>query len=232
MKRVVSAVLAVLMLSGCATAPKEEKDFMCGVWVTYSELERMSNSDFCDNFANFIYNCKETGITDIFVHAVAFCDSIYDSVYYEKREWCKNLNFDVLEQIITASHKNGIKVHAWLNPYRISFNKDFTLCDKLSYLSEEVARIDEGVYLNPASENARRLVKCGVLELISNYEIDGIHFDDYFYPTTAPQFDYEFYNQYTAKVENPLSLEDYRRLQTALLISEVGKTVKLAKKDN
>lgn len=223
--------MCVSLLCGCAYAPQQTNDFMCGVWVTYSELEEMANGSFTNNFAKFIKDCKETGITDIFVHAVAFCDSIYNSKYYEKREWCKNLSFDVLEYIVTLAHKNGIKVHAWINPYRISFKKDFTLNGKLSYLNQEVAHIDEGTYLNPASQNARHLVKCGVLELVSNYEIDGVHFDDYFYPTTAPQFDYEFYNEYTAKTENPLPLEDYRRLQTALLISEVGKTVKLAKKD-
>ena len=191
----------------------------------------MANDNFAENFAEFIKNCQKTGITDIFVHTVAFCDSIYKSNYYEQRQWCQNISFDVLEHITAVSHINGIKVHAWINPYRISFKKDFTLSGKLSYLNEEASHIDEGTYLNPASQNARRLVKCGVLELVSNYEIDGIHFDDYFYPTTAPQFDYEFYNEYTAKTVNPLSLEDYRRLQTALLISEVGKTVKAAKKD-
>ena len=231
MLRIISAVLCVVLLCGCGLTSQENGDFMCGVWVTYSELETMANGDFVKNFALFINNCKETGITDIFVHTVAFCDSIYNSQYYEKRQWCQNISFDVLKHIIAVSHENGIKVHAWINPYRISFKKDYTFGGKLSYLNEEVAHIEEGTYLNPGSLNARRLVKYGVLELVSNYEIDGVHFDDYFYPTTAPQFDSKFYNEYTAKTINPLSLEDYRRLQTALLISEVGKTVKLAKKD-
>ena len=150
-------------------------------------------------------------------------------------------DFDVFKYIIEVLHKENIKTHAWINPYRVrTADSDINRLpfDSPAYkwLTDEISENDnnvcffEGIYLNPASSDVKRLITDGVREIIEAYDVDGIHIDDYFYPTVSSEFDASAYEEYIAENENPLPLAEYRISHINSLISSLYTAVKFRDK--
>ncbi len=220
--------------------PQEE--FIQGVWLSFSEINEMLNSDFKNKFDVCVKDCEEFGITDIFVHTTAFADSLFDSQYFPKKEQTKQYTYDVLKYMINKCHKSGIRFHAWINPYRVSA----TLAEIQNlpegnpakiWLSDQDAQNDlnvcvyNGIYLNPASQEVRGHIINSIREILLNYQVDGIHFDDYFYPTADASFDSASYEEYASKTAVPLSIEEWRRANVNALISGCYTAIKFIDKD-
>lgn len=247
MKKLICAILVLFLLVGCTnhTAVNHENekiDYITGVWISFSELDNMLLGDFKAEFDTAVQNCKARGITDMFVHVRPFCDSYYRSQLFPLRKSVEIHNFDVLEYMINACHANGIKFHAWLNPYRVKTadNDISTLPDDSPakrWLSDDNPDNDSnvstvgGVYLNPASSEVRSLILNGIRELIDSYAVDGIHFDDYFYPTQEAAFDEQSYESYCSAAQKPLKLDDWRRANVNALISGTYTAIKFKDKD-
>ncbi len=244
MKRAAIICLCILLfVCGCQENEGQEriKDdnsiYHKGVWVTYGELNGMLASDFKDEFSKVIEKCKEKGITDIFVHTRAFCDAYYPSSLFPMAESVKSAEFDILEFMVESAHQKNIRFHAWINPYRVRTadnNIQNINQESPAYkwgLSEELLVTGSGIYLNPASYKARILVTDGVREILNTYAVDGIHFDDYFYPMDLNQEDISSYQKYCASTENPVSIEDWRRGNVNALISGVYTAIKFINKD-
>ena len=159
------------------------------MWISCYELNSMFTSgDFQNRFLSVANNLYEFGITDAFVHTRAFGDSLFVSRFYPQNEYVKMYDFDVLEFMINALHDKGIRFHAWINPFRKP----------------------DGTFSNPADTAVISAVLGGIREITETYKIDGVHFDDYFYPAGNIEIDADTYNAYLAATESPLSLEDYR----------------------
>lgn len=249
MKRVLCLLMAVcLCFSGCDSpeVPPEAPApdiYVKGVWFTYSEINSMLNSaDFKREFQSAADNCKSFGITDAFIHIRAFCDSIYKSRYFPLTESARKYNYDVFEYMIGVCKDRGIRVHAWINPYRIKTGTtDFNTLPEDSipggWLLDQDPQNDinicfsNGIYLNPASGEAQRLIIDGIKEVLLNYPIDGIHFDDYFYPTTDPQFDKASYENYAKGNEAAMELPFWRRANVNALIGGCYAAIKFIDKD-
>lgn len=249
MKRLfILLVCFALIFSGCSTnqgltqQKTESGNTISGIWLTYSEINNMFSSQigFKAEVEAVTKNCKEIGIDLIFVHIRSFCDSLYESEYFPLIKNSQNIDFDPFEYMLTVFHNAGIKVHAWINPYRVqTASEDINLLSPSSpaykWLTDTSTENDtnvcmfDGIYLNPASEEVRKLVIDGVKEAVSRYDIDGIHFDDYFYPTAEASFDAESYGNYTSKTVFPLSLEEWRRTNVNLLISGTYTAIKTLK---
>ena len=250
MKRAVCIFTVIFLLfsmSGCTeraiSKSKSTPQKVMGVWFSYSELDAMLNSgDFKAEFIKALNNSENLKLTDFFIHIRPFCDSLYPSEYFPLRQSVTNVDFDVLDFIITACHERNIRVHGWINPYRISAtDSDINIlpenCPARLWLSDQNADNDSniclmsGIYLNPASSEATRLITDGIREVIQKYKIDGIHFDDYFYPTESEDFDKSSYQHYAENVENPLTLQEWRRANVNAFISSVSSTIKALNKD-
>lgn len=174
----------------------------------------------------------------IILHVSPFSDAIYNSKifpysYTLTGEEGKNPGFDYLEYFIKVAHTKKVKVHAWINPYRVSFKNDWEKLAKKNPAhafanTENIGVSDKGIYYDPTSELVKDLIIEQVSELIDNYAIDGIHFDDYFY------IDYnidnlEYQNYLTNKGD--LSLKEYRLMHTNDLIKRVGSLIKKYNKE-
>ena len=144
-----------------------------------------------------------------------------------------NNGFDPLEFWVSEAHKRGIELHAWINPYRITKNGDseYNLISDSSparlHPEYVVKHSDGNYYFNPGIPEVRKLVIDGVLEIINNYNVDGIHMDDYFYPGTSFNDD-ETYKKYKGSFTN---IEDWRRNNVDLLIKELGEKIHLVDKN-
>ncbi len=241
MKRILPIVLILIILSGCkpATAPtnKEPITFISGVWITYSEVDSMlEDGKYKDAFDSAVNTCKANRITDIFLAVRPFCNSLYKSNLFPQNELAKNYDADLLEYSVKKAHQNEIRLHAWINPYRVA--REGTGIDNLPDDSpvKQMTPGDDyiesgGIFLNPASPAAIRLITEGVREICLNYKVDGIHFDDYFYPTGDENFDKVSYDKYKQKNQHPLPLDEYRISSVNSLISSVYTAVKFCSKD-
>lgn len=109
------------------------------------------------------------------------------------------MNYDPLEIIISEGHKAKLSVHSWINPLRCQTDAQLKELDN-KYIIKQwyddnskngtyIIKINDRWYLNPAYEEVRNYVADGVREIAENYNIDGIHIDDYFYPTQEESFD-------------------------------------------
>ena len=257
LKRIlICIIISVFLLSGCGTVQREssepqtdkseryENSASRGVWLSFSEINSMlaSENGFKAEFDAAVRNLKALKITDIYVHVRSYCDSLFKSDYFPQIDEALDLDYDPFEYITEACHKNGIKVHAWLNPYRVLTSSEDI--EKLNHdspaykwLNDESTENDlnviryNGIYLNPAEYEVRELVICGIREILNKYKVDGIHFDDYFYPTTDAEFDLASYEKYKASSENPLPLDEWRRSNVNALISGSYTAVKFFSKD-
>ncbi len=245
MKKILSVLLAVFVLSSCSQdlSQTDNKDYRGGVWISYYELNTMLGSEdgFKSEFSKVIENCKLMRIKNLYIHTRAFGETLYKSDYFPTVANVEAYDFDVFDYILKECRKAGLSVHAWINPYRISSQTDVDKLHKESpayrWLKDDDPENDtnigfsNGIYLNPASNKVRALVLDGIRELMAKYDIDGIHIDDYFYPTQATDFDKESYDKYKKSTDNPLSLDGWRCENVNILISSCYSTIKYANKD-
>lgn len=144
-----------------------------------------------------------------------FGDALYPSRYFPFSHLCtgtqgQDPGFDPLAVLVETAHAQGLTLEAWINPYRLQANgTPAELCAQSPALLHPnwVKHTATGLYLDPASIEVQQYLADSIRELCTNYAIDGIHFDDYFYPTTAPDFDADSY----AASGSTISLADWRR---------------------
>ncbi|MCQ2454578.1 MAG: family 10 glycosylhydrolase [Clostridia bacterium] len=247
MKKIISVLLIfILFLCSCRNIERQEKapdSKISGVWVTYSEVDNLlKNGKLKQNFDLLLENIKSNKITDVFLQVHPFCNSLFHSEFFPQNELAKKYNYDVFSYMLKAFHSNNIKVHAWLNPYRVmTESTDISALDKGSpaykWLNDQEDGNDlnvciyNGIYLNPSSSEVKKLITDAVREILTGYDVDGIHIDDYFYPTSSADFDKSSYDEYKKNTENPLSLSEFRTSHISSLISSLYTTVKFEDKD-
>lgn len=163
------------------------------VWFSYINMQTIKDneeSEFKSNFTQICETIKNNQLDTIIVQVRPFMDSIYPSDLFPISTSISSTNFinyDALEIMVDIAHNHNLKIEAWINPYRISYNEA-----QLNYFSENSMIADwinsehilingSTAILNPASEKARDYIVSGVEEIINKYDVDGIHMDDYFY---------------------------------------------------
>lgn len=211
-----------------------ENKEMRAVWVTYMDLDMrgtdMSYKAFIKKFQHIADTSKEKGFNTLIVQVRPFSDAFYTSQYYPYSHLLtgtqgKDPGYDPLKYMCHYAHKINLEIHAWINPYRIKLNDSpQKLSENHPYLNNQsMGVVYKGdIYINPSSNEGRTLIKNGVREIIKNYDIDGIQFDDYFYPTSSTAFDKKEYKEYVSSVGrgNEISLKSWRITNVNILIAE------------
>lgn len=138
-----------------------------GMWISFLDYEAAGlynkpEGEFRQN-ANLLFEeLQSYGINHVYFQVRAFDDAIYPSKYFKFSKYMAKgtPNYDPLHILIEAAHSHKISFHAWINPYRITYDKIY----------------------NPAEEATIKRIVNGVMEIVVKYKVDGIQFDDYFYP--------------------------------------------------
>lgn len=221
------------------------------VWISYLEFSKngYTEAEFKAYIDEMYDNCVENNMNTVVVQVRPMGDALYPSKYfpwsvYVSGEEGKNPGYDPLKYMVSAAHERGLAFHAWINPYRITLTGT-----KVSALSEDNParkwREDESternvltyggkLYYNPASKQVQTLIINGVKEIVKNYDVDGIHFDDYFYPNLGTSyksnFDADEYKEYKAECEKKgttaKSIVDWRRANVNTLIKKIYTAIK------
>lgn len=212
-------------------------EVMKGIWVSYIDLEVTGNdysyATFKRKFNSIVSKSKSQGYNTLIVQVRPFNDALYYSEYFPYSHVISGKqgksDFDALDYMIQKAHAEKMSIHAWINPYRVRLrSSNFTLSSDNPYMQKPSMGVqwDGGIYLNPADRDARALIVKGVAELVAEYDIDGIQFDDYFYPTTSKYFDMNSYNAYKSSAKSPKSLSKWRNSNVNKMVKEVHTTVK------
>lgn len=194
------------------------------VWVSYLEWQQVDFSTpetFSDDIAVILDNIRNLGATVVLAQVRPFGDALYPSSYYPFSHLCtgqqgRDPGYDPLALLVQAAHDRGLALEAWVNPYRIQAGLTPALCgaSPAKLHPDWVKYTDTGAYLDPANTAVRQYIADAVGELCANYDVDGIHFDDYFYPTTDPAFDAADY----AASGTALTQDDWRRENVNALV--------------
>lgn len=236
-----------------AQAKSKDEEFRA-VWIAYSNFNKskgMNKSDFTAYVGTMFDNAVSLGFNNVIVHVRPFGDAMYESKYFPWSVYASGKQgvdpgYDPLEIMVKEAHSRGLKIHAWINPFRVSAGTDIKALSKDNQARKwrtnsskkddrYVLALGGKLYYNPSVSKVTRLIVNGVKEIVENYDVDGIHFDDYFYPdmgqknyTTA--FDAPEYNKYAADLKaddvTPLSITDWRRMNINLLIEDVYSAIK------
>ncbi|WP_243112471.1 MULTISPECIES: glycoside hydrolase family 10 protein [Acutalibacteraceae] len=226
-------------------------DEMRAVWVPYLSLNMSRDDDkseqaFLKKFNTIVGNAKKCGMNTLIVQVRPFADALYPSSYFP---WSHvvggtqgvNPGYDPLADMVKASHQAGLKIQAWVNPLRIqvsntpsilAVNNIYNTWKNDSGKSDWAVDFEGGKYLNPAYDGVRRLVADGTKEIAQKYDVDGIQFDDYFYPTQDASFDqtaYAAYKTSAAKTGTPMALADWRQANISAMVSLVYQEIKSVK---
>lgn len=175
------------------------------VWLSQFDLASVYVQSGAQNTkAAFTYRIKKTlqavkdcGYNTIIVQVRPNGDALYESAYYPWSKYAvgsygKTASYDPFEIIVEQAYDLALSVHAWVNPMRLMSTSEITSVGN-SYVIKQwyndstkngtyIVAVNGTYYLNPGYEEVRNLIINGVTELCTNYSIDGIHFDDYFYP--------------------------------------------------
>lgn len=194
------------------------------VWVSYLEWQQVDFSTpetFSGDIAVILDNIRDLGATVVLAQVRPFGDALYPSSYYPFSHLCtgqqgRDPGYDPLALLVQAAHDRGLALEAWVNPYRIQAGLTPALCgaSPAKLHPDWVKYTDTGAYLDPANTAVRQYIADSVGELCANYDVDGIHFDDYFYPTTDPAFDAADY----AASGTALTQDDWRRENVNALV--------------
>lgn len=220
-----------------------------GVWINYNELSMKSvgggtAEDFKNKIDTMFENIKAFGLNTVIFQVRPFSDSFCSSEIfpwssYITGEQGKNPGYDPFLIATNEAEKYGLKIEAWINPYRVSYKDNF---DDLSEsnpakqwytdnpLTDDLIITGSGIYYNPSSKRAQKIIIDGVREIVKNYNISAIHMDDYFYPTVDEGIDVDLYTNYRNE-GGELSLDDWRRENVNTFISGLYSSVKSIKQD-
>ena len=221
-----------------------------GVWFAYYDWEAMPREEeaFRQAAASVMDRLRELGMNAVFLHVHSHSDSYYlRSSYFPASLYAfgtmgEPLSFDPLAIMIEEAHARQISVHAWLNPYRITSNSEERTNVTWQDIPEDslvrqwrnspehersILKYNDLYFLNPAREEVKQLLTDTITELVSEYSVDGVHFDDYFYPSINSGYEGSAFDtpEYEASGSD-LSLADWRRENVTDLLRRIHAAVR------
>lgn len=221
-------------------------------WFSYydytayrAKYKKRNATTFKKYFTHAVKKGKSLGMNCIIVHVRPFGDAMYKSKYFPWSKCIsgkqgKNPGYDPLKIMTQVAHANGMKIEAWINPYRVASGS--TNYKKLSTKNparkwhnkkktrRNVLAYKGSLYYNPAKAQVRNLIVNGVKEIVENYDVDGIHMDDYFYPAFSSSnvnsaFDAKEYRASTM-AKGKQNIVSFRREQVNMLVKAIHSAVK------
>lgn len=186
---------------------------------------------------------KENNFNAVILQVRPSADAFYNSRF---EPWSVFLNgetgdaprpyYDPLEFWIEEAHKRGLELHAWLNPYRAHHsNGGAPNSSSMIYkMPKQIVKLKNGMYwFDPSQKETQDHVSKVVMDIVKRYDVDGIHFDDYFYPYASYNGGADFpdqpsWNDYV-KSGGKLSRADWRRENVNVFIQRIYTEIKTEK---
>ena len=235
MKKNLLSMLLLLLVASMASAQAPKREFR-GAWlhtVHQRQYAKMNPEQTQKYLKGLLDSLQMTGHNAVVFQVRPSADALYPS---KLEPWSRFLTgtpgvapvpeWDPLQFMITESHKRGMELHAWLNPYRVTTSKDEKLAPNHIYYKhpERFVSYDGKMYFDPGLPENREFIQEVVADIVSRYNVDAIHMDDYFYPYPVKGQEFPDAESF-AKYGGDLERGDWRRQNVNLLIEGLHKVI-------
>jgi uncharacterized lipoprotein YddW (UPF0748 family) len=234
------STLAALIVLSTYFATAQQKEFRAAWIATVDNIDwpKKGNWDADSQKAEFIRIIdmhKRNGLNALVVQIRPATDAFYPSPYEPWSQWLTGKQgtppqpyYDPLQFMIEECHKRGFQFHAWMNPYRAVFDRK-----KSTVAPTHITRIHpewfvnygDHSYFDPGNKEAQAFVINVVKDVVNRYDVDAIHFDDYFYPYKVAKKEFPDNSTYK-KYGNGLTKEDWRRSNCDSIIVGLSRAIK------
>ncbi len=232
-KKLISILFVFFSLTVFAQNPKRE---FRGAWmhtVHQSQYAKMTPQETKDYLIDQLDLLQDAGVNAVLFQVRPSADAFYPS---KLEPWSRFLTgkagvapnpvWDPLDFMIKECHKRGMELHAWLNPYRVTTSANEVLPKNHIYHKHpnRFVKYDGKLYFDPGLPENRKFIESVVLDLITRYDLDGVHMDDYFYPYPVAKKEFPDDASYK-KYGKGMNRGDWRRKNVDLLIEEIHKLI-------
>ena len=242
-KLLIAATFIFCNTMAIAQAPLAE---LRAVWVaTVSNIDFPKSPTISSDvqkaeFIQLLDMHQKNGMNAVVVQIRPATDAFYPSPLEPWSQWLTGRQgqapvpyYDPLEFMLTETHKRKMEFHAWMNPYRAVFNINGS-----SIAPTHVTKLHPGwfltygdkKYFDPGNKEVQAHVTAVVKDVVSRYDLDAIHFDDYFYPYRIPGKEFPDENSYR-KYGMGLTKDDWRRSNTDSIIVMLSRVIKKENKN-
>lgn len=239
-------ILLFLLIPGIFLFSQEQpKRELRGVWIaTVANIDWPSAPGLPvenqkSELITLLDTLKSAGINSVFFQIRTECDALYNSSYEPWSYWLTGVQgtapepfYDPFEFVINESHKRGMELHAWFNPYRAvkAVTGRASYPASQSHISvtrpEWVLQMGNYKFLDPGLPEVKNYIVKIFMDVLRRYDVDGIHMDDYFYPYPDPE---PLANQdsltFLVHHRGFKDLHDWRRDNINLLIKELSDSI-------
>ena len=231
-------IAALVAISVLAQNPKRE---FRGAWLhvigqsQYQDKSTEANKAYIRDQLDKLH---DAGCNAVIFQVRPTADAMYKSDLEPWSAWLTGKRgkapspmWDPLEFVVKEAHKRGMELHAWLNPYRVTSTASEILPD--SHLSKKepnrFVKFNGQTFFDPAYPENRKFICDVVADIVSRYDVDAIHIDDYFYPYPAGARRFNNDNESYAKFGNGKNRNAWRRENVDMLIKDLHATIKQTK---
>ncbi len=225
--------------------PPEREFSMKGVWISQFDLAEVylknksqrPREDFTSLMEGVLDSIKEMGFDTVVLQVHPYGDSFYPSAFFPDSRYVtgaygKAMDYDPFEVVVQLCTQRSLRLHAWINPMRLMREEEIRLLDVSHPLRRcyedqtgEVTVWEGRCYLDPSYPQVREWIAFAAREICERYAVEGVHIDDYFYPTKDESFDRKSYQAYREQ-GGELSLADFRRENVSQMVRELYEAVK------
>ncbi|MDR0660154.1 MAG: family 10 glycosylhydrolase [Prevotellaceae bacterium] len=235
-------LLAIMPPSFAQQPPKRE---FRGTWihtVGNKDYQNMTTEEMRQHYIDLLNKFEKAGINAVIFQIRPQADAFYIT---DHEPWSRfitgeqgkapNPLWDPLEFMIEECHNRGMELHAWLNPYRVTSNDKEEICkDHLYYKKPHLfVKYGKQIYFDPGQSESREHTIKVIADVVSRYDIDAIHFDDYFYPYRVKNEEFpdeeSFLKYHEADGLDKDERDDWRRNNVNILVQQLGDTIKKIK---
>ena len=244
-KNLFTLLLLLTIASGVVFSGEIPKREFRGAWfptVTNTTWHNMTTSEIKEDIIFYLDLFKKLNMNAVIFQVRPQADALFVS---ELEPWSRFLTgtqgvapdhlFDPAEFIIEECHKRGMELHAWFNPYRVSSSSNEVLAKNHLYFEKPHLFVHYGnqIYFDPGQPESREHTISVIKDFISRYDVDAIHFDDYFYPYRVPYRDFPDDSSFEKYREQDgygmFEKDEWRRNNVNVLVKELNKTIKSIK---
>lgn len=235
---VLLAIAALPMSSGVKREVRSV--WMATVWALDWPSSTSSTSAQKNEMVKYLDVLQKNNFNAVYFQVRTMSDAFYKSSYEPWSSYLtgtrgKDPGWDPLAFVVEECHKRGMECHAWVNPYRFSTGSNWSTAQDQALKSAGMLLAytkSDGkttTILNPGLESVRKRIVDVCKEIISNYDVDGLVFDDYFYPegipVTSSAGDYDLWQESGAS----MTFGDWRRNNVNQMVADVYKMVQQQK---
>lgn len=235
---VLLAIAALPMSSGVKREVRSV--WMATVWALDWPSSTSSTTAQKNEMVKYLDVLQKNNFNAVYFQVRTMSDAFYKSSYEPWSSYLtgtrgKDPGWDPLAFVVEECHKRGMECHAWVNPYRFSTGSNWSTAQDQALKSAGMLLAytkSDGkttTILNPGLESVRKRIVDVCKEIISNYDVDGLVFDDYFYPegipVTSSAGDYDLWQKSGAS----MTFGDWRRNNVNQMVADVYKMVQQQK---